>query len=355
MKKSLKISINKNIPAKISSTKRHPPWINTELRRCIRNKQRLYNRAKLTDCNMDWNRFKLARRTVDRRIRHAHWDYVGNVIGGSLETNNTKPFWNYIKSAGKQAFSIPALRSNQRLVSSPEERAEALNNQFKSVFTTEDLNTVPTLGNQHTTQVMPDILVTQEGVRKLLGNLKINKAPGPDGLPARVLQECSASLAPILTHIFNKSLSSGMLPKDWSEANVTPIYKKGEKSDPANYRPVSLTSISCKVLEHIIHRSIMNHLDCNSLLTNLQHGFRTERSCESQLATVLQDLNSSVDKGKQVDALVLDFSKAFDTVPHRRLLYKLKRIGISCQLLQWIEHFLTNRHQQVVVDGKSSS
>ena len=122
-----------------------------------------------------------------------------------------------------------------------------------------------------------------------------------------------------------------------------------------NYRPVSLTSVVCKVLEHIIHRHIMNHCDQHNLLRSHQHGFRQNHSCESQLILSMEDIYRQHDKNKQVDMLILDFTKAFDTVPHQRLLMKLKHYGIDSNLHRWISSWLTERTQQVVVDGDYSS
>ena len=140
-----------------------------------------------------------------------------------------------------------------------------------------------------------------------------------------ILKTCLKSLQNKTTRIFQTSLDEGTAPKDWRKANIVPIFKKGDKSKPANYRPVSLTAICSKILEHIIYSNIMNHLSQNNLLSDNQHGFRACRSCETQLITTVQELHvaKNMSSGKQIDAILLDFSKAFDKVPHRRLLMKL--------------------------------
>ena len=163
-----------------------------------------------------------------------------------------------------------------------------------------------------------------------------------------------AQIAPFLTHLFNLSLTTGQLPDDWVNANITPVFKKGNRHDPANYRPVSLTSVCCKLMEHIICRHILGHLDKHNILTPYQHGFRAGHSCESQLLITMQDINASFDNKKQIDIAILDFSKAFDTVPHQRLLAKLRHYGISGQIENWIHNFLTTRQQSVIVDGAKS-
>ena len=152
------------------------------------------------------------------------------------------------------------------------------------------------------------IQVTENGVAKLLAGLNPHKASGPDQIPGRLLKELARELAPIYALLFQASLDQGTVPDSWKTANVVPIYKKGDKNKAENYRPVSLTSITCKTLEHIISSSIMSHLDKYSILTDAQHGFRKRRSCETQLILTIQDLAKSMDANEQTDAILLDFS-----------------------------------------------
>ena len=132
----------------------------------------------------------------------------------------------------------------------------------------------------------------------------------------------------MLTHIFKQSLQTGTIPSQWKHAYVSPIFKKGQKSDPKNYRPISLTSIICKSMEHIIVSQIMKHLEDQNILTDRQFGFRSKHSCESQLYITINDIAKQIDSNLQVDAAILDFLKAFDKVPYSRLLYKPNYYGI---------------------------
>ncbi len=144
------------------------------------------------------------------------------------------------------------------------------------------------------------------------------------------------------------------MPDDWKDANVAPVFKKGNQSTPANYRPVSLTSISCKLMEHIMVSNIMSHLEQHQVLAEVQHRFRSKRSCKTQLMVTTHDILQALDSGKQVDATILDFSKAFNVVPHHRLMCKLEHYGIHGQARKWIHAFLNSRRQRVVVNGESS-
>ena len=136
---------------------------------------------------------------------------------------------------------------------------------------------------QDTTKCMPEISISENGLLKLLKNLKPGKAAGPDGLKPLLLRELGEEIAPILKIIYERSLQAGKLPADWTKANVMPVFKKGDKSLASNYRPISLTCILCKVLEHILASNIVKHLDGQGLMYDLQHGFRERRSCETQL------------------------------------------------------------------------
>ena len=157
-----------------------------------------------------------------------------------------------------------------------------------------------------------------------------------------------------VTCIFNKSYQTGQVPDDWLKANVVPVFKKGNKTDPVNYRPISLTCTCCKLMEHVVTSNIMRHATKNDILYPLQYGFRSGRSCETQLTGFISDLHNNLQQGRQTDVIVLDMAKAFDKVGHQRLIRKLKFYGIRGLTSQWIHSFLSNRTQSVVLDGSSS-
>ena len=165
---------------------------------------------------------------------------------------------------------------------------------------------------------------------KRLKGLKPFDAIGPDSIPAFVLKAAAADeVAPILTRIYQTPLDTGQVPSDWRDAWIVPVFKKGDKIKSANYRPVSLTWITCKLMEHIVNSNVMAHLDQHSILKDSQHGFRKKRSCETQLVITIQEIASRLSKGSQEDIILLDFAKSFDEVPHSRLLYKIEYYGIQ--------------------------
>ena len=218
----------------------------------------------------------------------------------------------------------------------------------------ENLFNIPECNDNNIYGSVPPITFTVNGIQKQLSTLNINKASGPDNISGRILQICATEIAPILTVLFSQSLNTGEVPLDWLSANVTPVYKKGDKHNPSNYRPISLTSICCKIMEHILYHTIMKHLETNNILSDFQYGFRPAHSCETQLISLVEEIQQSLDSHYHADLIMLDFSKAFDTVPHTRLLKKLQHYGINGKLHKWLATWLTNRTQRVVVNGYTS-
>jgi Reverse transcriptase (RNA-dependent DNA polymerase) len=191
-------------------------------------------------------------------------------------------------------------------------------------------------------------------VKEKIKKLREDSATGPDSIGPLLLKKLANELAWPLARIMRSSLREGVVPEDWKTANVTPIFKKGRKTDPGNYWPVSLTSVSCRILESVIKDKIVTHLDRHRLIKNTQHGFMKGRSCASNLLTFLEKVTATLDNGEAVDVIYLDFAKAFDTVPHERLKKKLKAQGITGDL-KWIAAWLDGRKQRVCLNGKEST
>jgi len=341
------------VPTKTApSGKFNQPWTTPLIRRLSSKKKRLYNRARRSNLADDWGEYHAAKKLMQKECRQAHNRYLCNMFNPD-SNRGYKNLWSYVKCKKCDQVSIPPLEVNGLTVTDSQEKANAINKQFVSIYTKEDASVPSDLGTSpYDSVAIEDISV--EGVAKLLTDLQSHKAHGPDNIPARLLKETAFNMAPLLTLIYKASLHQQHLPSDWKTAHVTPIFKKGSRKCPANYRPISLTSIPCKIFEHIIYSTIYKHLENNSILCDAQHGFRKHRSCETQLIITIHDIASRLNAGEQIDVLFLDFSKAFDKVPHDRLIYKLHYYGIRGSYLEWIKQFLVGRTQQVIIENKFS-
>ena len=347
---TIKDNLDNFIPSRMRGGKQKSPSINRDLKRMLKKKQRLFIQARKS---RNWDNYRHFQRECKKAIRRAEWSHVNNIIEEGFKSKNTKPFWHYIKCRRQDNIGIAPLKENTTLYSDSKSKARILIEQFRSVFTPEDNSTLPAMEKSNCTPI-DNIKITSAGVAKLLKSINPAKACGPDSIPNVVLKNCADTLAPALATIFQLSLDSGTLPSDWKKANISCVFKKGDKHQASNYRPVSLTSVCCKLLEHVVRRHLMCHLEKTNILTNLNHGYRSGFSCETQLLTTLDDLLKSYDQGKQTDVAILDFSKAFDTVPHRKLLYKLKNYGINGTIHTWLKNFLTKCSMKVVLEGESS-
>ena len=345
-----------NITRKMSSKIKDIPWMNKNLKKQIAKRNAMFKKFKQTRNQEDCRKYKQLRKTTQKNLRKAHWEHINSTLDESLKSGNSKPFWKYVKAKRVDNVGVSGLKENGILHEDSKTKASLLLKQFSSVFTKED-NSVPLPHIENPTDYpnIENIKVNEKGVLTLLTKLNTNKASGPDGISNKFLKACASEISPLITQIFQDSLNSHELPEDWRKANVAPIFKKGEKSTPANYRPVSLTSVCCKLLEHIVCKHILIHLEKYNILSKLQHGFRSGHSCETQLLITIDDLLQNYNKKLQTDVIILDFSKAFDTVPHQRLLHKLRNYGINGTINKWIEEFLTKRSHRVIVDGEASS
>jgi len=222
------------------------------------------------------------------------------------------------------------------------------------VFTEEPNGALPKIDPVEIKEPWTEINISQTDALKKLKNLNGNKSMGPDKIHPRVLKELAEELSLPFSILFNKSLKSMELPSDWKCANITALFKKGSKKAAGNYRPVSLTSVVVKMLESLVRDYIMKNMQANNLFSKFQFGFMSGRSTTLQLLHVLENWTKTMDEGGTVDCIYLDFAKAFDKVPHRRLLLKLKNFGISDPVLGWIEAFLSDRSQRVTINGTSS-
>uniref|UniRef100_A0A803T7N4 Reverse transcriptase domain-containing protein n=1 Tax=Anolis carolinensis TaxID=28377 RepID=A0A803T7N4_ANOCA len=226
---------------------------------------------------------------------------------------------------------------------------------FASVFSQKESHLQP---QQHEMdegfgEIQPQI--RKQVVQEHLATLNEFKSPGPDQLHPRVLKELAEVISEPLAIIFESSWRTGEVPADWRRANVVPIFKKGKKNDPNNYRPISLTLIPGKILEKIIKEVVCKNLETDAVIANSQHGFTKNKSCQTNLISFFDRVTSWVDTGNAVDVAYLDFSKAFDKVPHNLLANKLVKCGLDKTTVWWICNWLCERTQRVLTNASSSS
>ncbi|XP_011674653.1 uncharacterized protein LOC586335 [Strongylocentrotus purpuratus] len=277
-KTGIEKGINDFIPQKLTPHKANLPWVTNGIRRLIKKRDRLSNECRhlrkregLIPYVLE-ERLRDLKRTLQFALRKAYWNYVESIFTvedddeGPGKYNCMKRFWQFIKNNRNDSAGIAELKSDGVLFSEPAEKADALNRQFKKVFTQEIPIPPHLLPDTSEHESMPDIVITLKGIEMMLKKLKPHKAPGPDGITPRILKQLSRVIAPILRIIYRLSYDTGEIPDDWHKGNVVPVYKKGDRTDPSNYRPISLTCICCKMMEHILASSIMRHGDEKDIL-----------------------------------------------------------------------------------------
>lgn len=345
--------VNLFVPTKPSSPKRQRPiWADNSAYRAIKaqqNARRNHQRMR-TGLSLESYRAASVRASfeIDRSVKRFEQRLAAEAKFDS------KSFWSYINSKRKVKRKIPSLkRADGSTTASDVETAEELNRFFSSVFTSECFVNFPLMSARSTVSADP-VEFSVDKIILEIRKLSSKATPGPDLITNRFLAECCEVLAWPLKILFETSFESGKIPCDWKKAVVAPIHKSGSRQLADHYRPVSLTSAVCKLMERFIRESIVCHLESNRLINVSQYGFMKSRSCELQLIEFLDFLTQILDGGEAVDIVYLDFKKAFDRVPHCRLLEKLSAYGIRNQHLLWMSDFLSGRSQTVCVNGSFS-
>jgi len=351
-KSSLQTGIKRYIPLRRNFKKDKPLWYNRKVQEATKTKRNKWITYRKTARPEDYSKYKIALRISNATIK-TEKRKLEEKISSNIKLD-PKAFFKYAKQKMKSKEDIITITNSSGMTIKKEtEIAKEFNDFFVSTFTTEQLTTIPSPSPTNETQNR-EVFISEQQVEKMLSTLEPEKSQGPDNMHPRILKALSRHVAKPLAHIFEKSLQTGEVPSDWKLANVTPIHKKGTKTQVTNYRPISLTSQVCRVLEGIIKQEILEDILSHNSLYQTQHGFLPKKSCVTNLLSFLEDVTKNVDGGTPIDTIYLDFTKAFDTVPHKRLLIKMADMNINHTVIKWVQNWLTNRAQRVTIRGAPS-
>ena len=344
------------LTSRFYSTKWKRP-LKEEIRNQIRIKKSLWRTYIRNKDTASWLNYTCQRNKVKKIIRNNLIEEQ-NTIAQQYKSN-PKRFWKYVNSKTKHPEKVGDLKLKDEdgktvICSSAKAKADSLCNFFSTVFCNEGDSEFEPLHDRICVKEFDLIKVTEDDVLERLNTLNTNKSEGPDLIHPRIIYEIRHEIAYPLTKLFNKSLETKKIPGVWKCANIAPIYKKGRKDEVSNYRPVSLTCVTCKVLESVIRDHLMEHFIVNKLFTNKQFGFLKGRSTVTQLLQILDEWTESLESGGRIDVIYTDFEKAFDKISHKRLISKLKSYKIHSSIVEWIKNFLSDRKQRVRVNGEFS-
>ena len=357
LKYEIESIIDKFVPFQKQGKRCRKKHLSKEAIRKIMLKQTMWRVYRRTRKDEDYAKYKEALNAATTEIRQSKRSYEQKLACNIK--NDSKSFYAYVRSKQNVQDKVGPLEDSAgNIISQGFLMAEDLNGYFSSVFTKEDISSLPVADAKFQgakSDYLGPLVVTPELVAKKIKAMKDNKSPGVDGIPPKLLMETVEQISIPLARVFNLSLKEGVVPFERKEANIIPLFKKGSRNKSENYRPVSLTSVICKLLERLIKDHMVEFLVKHKLLNSSQHGFLKARSCLTNMLCFLEEITKWIDVGSPVDIIYLDFQKAFDKVPHQRLLLKLKAHGIGDSITDWIEQWLTDRRQRVVVDGEVSN
>jgi len=329
-------------------------WISKATLKLIKKREAKWKRYRKVSTSSNYEAYRLVRNKVTAAVRQDKMDFQNRLVRSFK--GNPKRFYGYVRSKQTVKACVTNLcKEDGSVTTSDKEVAETLNSYFQTVFVKEEA--LQDEGQDPCNNYSQELQIEFDTntVKKKLINLKKDKSPGPDGIHPMLLHSTADTIAKPLADIFNASFAQGVIPADWRKANISAIHKKGRKDSPSNYRPVSLTSVPCKIMESIIRDAVVDHIEKNMKVSEHQHGFVKGRSCLTNLLEVLEAWTRILDEGYGFDVIYLDYRKAFDTVPHMRLLKKLSTYGIGNQVVAWITSFLSNREMRVIVRGQVSA
>ena len=339
--------IKQNVPQIKQSKKPHK--LPKHIKRILNEKRTLYRKYKFNKSLKQIYKQKALQ--YEAAIR----DWTNKIESKICQNPSSKKFYNYINRKLKTKSTIPPLinKSNNQFCFSDHEKASLLNSCFQNVFNLDD-GTMPPISLK-CTNIMPDFEITPEDITTAMNSMKSKITRTPEGIPSFFIKKILPYIMFPLLQIFNACIKFSYVPNEWKISLIVPIFKNGDKSDPANHRPIALTSSFSRLFEAIIHTKITNHLLTHSLLSPSQYGFLQNRSTCTQLITCVHEWLFSICNGSPVSVVYTDIAKAFDTVSHIKLIAIIESFGINPQVTRWLKNFLNNRLQAVCIGTSTSS
>lgn len=338
-----------HVPKSVSRPRKYPPWYTNNIILDIKKKAILWRDYKKHNNLNTYNDFKLIRAKIKNDVNTSYKNYL-NRLQNNIKSN-AKQFWTYVNSKRNNSSIPDYVKYNDLECRNPLDIVNAFASFFKTAFTSNDSN-VNTDGVEYSTNFLHINVFNEDNVLKALLKLKPKFTKGPDDIPAFIIRDCAYAFVYPLTIIFNLCLKTGVFPDRWKLSRVCPIFKKGDKLNVENYRPITIICNFAKVFEISLYDGIYNNI--RGQISSYQHGFVKSRSTVTNLFSVTQFISEAIDAGKQVDVIYTDFSKAFDRLDHGILLHKLKLFGFSDLLISLLSSFLSGRNQFVEYRGFKS-
>jgi hypothetical protein len=352
LKEAIYQSISLFTPFVKQKSKVHPKWFSSDIRHQLNKIHSIRKQCKRNPSPANFSKLSSSESHLQSSILEARSDYESALVE-SFARSRAYKIYKYIKHFTSKSDLPTTISYNSTIVTSAIDKANAFNAFFHSVFNHSSKEAEFTNLSFPINSIC-SISISTSDTFTALTSLDTTKAMGCDGIPPSLFVHCAIALLEPIHHLFTLCLSQHYLPLEWRSHHIVPIPKSKDTSTVANFRPISLLCCISKVLERLVFDKIFDFL-ANHCITLSQFGFMKRRSTLKQLLLFTEFLNSSYDNHQQVDTVYLDIRKAFDSIPHDKLLTKLWESGITGSLWGFCKAYLTDRRQRVVIEGQHSS
>jgi hypothetical protein len=338
------------------------PWINYRLLELVEEKMKLYTKLRKTKNDHKLQEeFKIKSKEVQRETRRAKFEYYNHVLDECQ--NEPKKYWKVVNDGAKRKnhVEVEEIRDKEGIIRTVEKEPEKVADEFNEYYIGVVRNLLENAGMNgdvvddvecNIDEPLEEIVLDENEVNTAIIRLRNSAAAGNDGLSNNMIKKANKNFIKAFTRASNVSLHKGICPSILKNVIVKPLFKNGDKRDVSNYRPIAIEPTLSKVLESCIKTRIVDYLEQKGFFSNIQHGYRKDRSVDTALFNHIALISESIEKTYSTVGVYLDLKKAFDTVNHKILIIKLKQAGISGSLLNWLKTYLDNRKQTVRIGGQ---